>query len=137
MPGASRQGASNASTPTISHAPSHQRLECGPSTTELSECGIRTVHDFLVAHGGDYRTICNIFPDQTRAMEIAWIVNGVQGDGQHKYPHPLLVENLKSGSWKSLHAGLKSLMFDSVSSSALCHVLKSVVTPAFVGLCSE
>ena len=120
-PGVSRQGVSSASTPALSHVQSRRSLEDGPSTSELTERGISAVHNFLVAHGGNYEVICNVFPDRARAMEVAWITNGVQNDGQHKYPHPSLVGNLRSKSWKSLRVSLKSLLFDSVSSPILSY----------------
>ena len=107
------QGANNASTQVFSQE-SKRGLENGPTITGPNEHSISAVHDFLVTNGADYETICGLFPDQTHAMEIAWIVTGVQGDGQHKYPHPSFIENLKSKSWKSLRTGLKSLMFDAV-----------------------
>jgi hypothetical protein len=114
------QEVGSASTTTRSRASSTQPsppLEDGPTTTPLTEHGIQAVHDFLVTHGANYEAICRAFPEQTRAMEIAWIVTGVQRDGLHTQPHPAFVANLKSRNWKPLRDDLKNLMFDTVSSS--------------------
>jgi hypothetical protein len=67
-------------------------------------------------------------------MEAAWLVTGVQNDGEHEIPHPSFIENLKSKYWKSLRTDLKSLMFDTVSSLYSC-VSKPVLMPVIIGLC--
>ena len=77
---------SRASTPSLSKELPHQ-LEDGPTSTELSERGIDAVHNFLASNCTNYEIVCNRFPRETCAMEIAWIVTGTQNDGQHQYPH--------------------------------------------------
>lgn len=114
----SRHDESSASTPGPSHEILNLTLDA-PSTAELSESGIRAVHSFLTAH--DYKAISEKYPQRACAMEIAWIITGIQRDGQHEQPHPLFIENLKSGDWKSIRGDLKSLMFDSVSSFFIYH----------------
>lgn len=126
-PEVSQHGASGASTPVLPRTSSRRlppTLEDGPATVELSELGISAVHEFLVTHGANYQTICDMFPSQTRAMEFAWIINGVQHDGQHGHPHPSFIANIRTRTWKNIRASLKSLMFDSVSPFGLCHALK-------------
>ena len=139
-PGASHQGAGRASTPILSQTPFRQPfrpLEDGPASTELSESGASAVRDFLIAHGNDYETIRKISPDQTRAMEIAWIATGVHTSRQREHPHPSFIENLSSSSWKTLRVSLKSLMFDSVSPLGFHCVFGPVTMLTSVGLCSE
>ena len=99
---------------TSQHSPS-TTLRNGP-TIELTEDGIDAVHHFLIQNGADYKTICEIFPKQTRAMEIAWVITGVRDETQQQSPHPAFVRNLKKKDWKDLRSSLKFLMFDSVRS---------------------
>lgn len=113
-----------ASTSSSSRVPSQQppsaTLQDGPTTTELNQDGINAVHTFLIQNGADYETICKVFPEQTRAMELAWIITGTRDETQQRQPHPAFVQNLKSGHWKSVRSSLKSLMFDSVCFPYLC-----------------
>lgn len=86
---------------------------------EVSIKGAKAVHDFLVARCPGYEQICKDFPKQTAAMEMAWVITGIQADEDHRRPHPTFISNLKagSGSWRALRAQLKTLMVDSVSPS--------------------
>lgn len=135
----SPQKLASASTQPQSRATSHQppsaTLRNGPTTTELSQEGINAVHNFLIQNGADYKTICKIFPSQTRAMEIAWVITGTRNESQQQQPHPAFVQNLKSKCWKDLRTSLKSLMFDSVR--FLIFLLGPGPTALFIGLRSQ